>query len=375
MSGSALATPADQLDDQPSPMAPSASTALSEAPRFVRDGARPPAPVAKRGSARQHVSEAQRIRILWAMVDLTCMDGDRTATVSQIVGLASVSRNTFYALFDDCNDCLLAAMEQALVLARAKASAGCDPGQPWVSQIRGGLHALLRFFDNEPKLARLCVVNSASAGPVALARRWEVLDELVRVLDEGRRHARRQPPPLTAQGVVGGVLSVVHARLAKPELGTLTELLNPLMAIIVNPYRGGAAAQRELSRPVLDTTSQALDGSRVALNPLDGLDTRLTYRTVRVLAVIASHPGLSNMEVSERAGVANQGQISKLLTRLTRAGLIENTGEGQARGASNAWRLTARGREVRKAVADDDAQLERASSAICSNAASGFNGS
>ena len=63
-----------------------------------------------------------------------------------------------------------------------------------------------------------------------------------------------------------------------------------------------------------------------------------TYRTLRVLAAIATHPGASNREVADFAGVLDEGQISKLLKRLESLGLIENTGEGQPKGKPNAWR-------------------------------------
>jgi AcrR family transcriptional regulator/DNA-binding MarR family transcriptional regulator len=289
------------------------------------------------------------MRIISAMVELESSPGARAATVSQVVGLAGVSRNTFYALFAGCEECLLAAIELAFELSRERASASYDPAAEWEVRMRAGLHALLRFYDEEPQLAQMCVVRSASAGPIALARRWEVLEQLARLIEAGRDQALRSPPPLTADGVVGGALTLIHARILKPGSGPLTELLNPLMAIIVHPYRGCDAAQAQLSHVV--EADDPCARARGVLNPLDGLDTRLTYRTMRVLAVIGEDPGLSNAEVSERAGITNQGQISKLLARLMRAGLIENTGEGQPRGSSNAWRLTRRGREVNNAVA------------------------
>ena len=70
---------------------------------------------------------------------------------------------------------------------------------------------------------------------------------------------------------------------------------------------------------------------------------RLTYRTVRVLTFIGEHPGASNREIAEGAGIADQGQISKLLTRLERLQLVHNVGEGQIMGSSNEWYLTDRG--------------------------------
>ena len=77
---------------------------------------------------------------------------------------------------------------------------------------------------------------------------------------------------------------------------------------------------------------------------------RLTYRTVRVLCAIADHPSASNREVASAAGIADQGQISKLLARLQSLGLIRNEGLGQPRGAPNAWGLTAKGVEVERSI-------------------------
>jgi DNA-binding MarR family transcriptional regulator len=83
---------------------------------------------------------------------------------------------------------------------------------------------------------------------------------------------------------------------------------------------------------------------------LRDLDMRLTYRTMRVLAAIGQSPRASNRQVAEAAGIADQGQISKLLLRLQNLGLIRNIGEGPARGEPNAWTLTARGQEVERTI-------------------------
>jgi predicted transcriptional regulator len=80
---------------------------------------------------------------------------------------------------------------------------------------------------------------------------------------------------------------------------------------------------------------------------------RLTYRTLRVLSAIAHTPGISNRGAAEAAGVRDQGQISKLLSRVERLGLIRNTGAGQAKGAANAWTLTDRGAELDRALAPE----------------------
>jgi DNA-binding MarR family transcriptional regulator len=77
---------------------------------------------------------------------------------------------------------------------------------------------------------------------------------------------------------------------------------------------------------------------------------RLTYRTLMVLSAIAADPGASNRQIAQAAGVHDQGQISKLLGRLEKLGLIHNSGNGQPRGEPNAWTLAPRGQEVAQAL-------------------------
>ena len=131
----------------------------------------------------------------------------------------------------------------------------------------------------------------------------------------------------------------------------MISLLGPLMYMIVLPYLGPRAASRELDRPIPRTPGVSkAETSPTRGDSLDGLSMRLTYRTVTVLAAIAEHPDASNRAVAEVAGVADQGQISKLLSRLAGLELIENHGYGQEKGAANAWRLTGRGTKVVQAT-------------------------
>ncbi len=81
-------------------------------------------------------------------------------------------------------------------------------------------------------------------------------------------------------------------------------------------------------------------------DPFKGLSIRFTYRTARVLATIAEDSGASNRMIAESAGIADVGQMSRLLRRLQDAGLVENLGEGHTRGEPNAWWLTTRGEAI-----------------------------
>jgi len=298
------------------------------------------------------VAEIQRQRLLAAMALVASERGSANASVAHVVARAGVSRRTFYELFEDREACFLAAFDQAVQRGAEVVLPAYGAQDRWRERIRAGLAALLQFLDEEPGMARLAVVEALGAGPRALEHRARVLAALIAAVDAGRAEMsrarpHRDPPPLTAEGVVGAVVAVIHARVARgSERQKLTSLLGELMGVIVLPYLGPAAAQKELHKP----TPPLQTKPRQPRDPLEGLKMRLTYRTLRALAAVAANPGASNRKLADAAGIVDQGQASKLFTRLEDLGLIENTGEGHARGARNAWALTPRGEQVAQSM-------------------------
>jgi AcrR family transcriptional regulator len=274
--------------------------------------------------------------------------GVHDATVQQVITAAGVSRRTFYDLFADRDECMLVAFEQTATLAGERAQSAWAAHDSWIARVRAGLWALLEFLEEDRDLAKLCIINALQASAAALARRREICDQLARRLDEGRAFARLQPPPLAGEGAVGGALAIIHARLLEQTTPPLTELFPDLMSFIVLPYLGARAALAELSRP-LPQRSAPGDPSTMA-DALEDAPIRLTYRTMRVLAALAAEPGLRNSQVSDRAGIIDEGQASKLLGRLAGVGLIENTGAPGRRNAAKAWRLTPAGERLERSV-------------------------
>ena len=301
------------------------------------------------GLPRGQVAEIQRGRLIAAAFEAARELDYERITVAELIRRARVSRKTFYELFADREDCFLAAFEHALSGAGVRARAAYARESGWREGTRAALASVLALMDQEPGLARLCVVEACAAGGRILDRRAAVLDQLAALIDRGRTLAGAglEPPAVTAEGIVGGIFTVLHARLAHESDELLTDLLGPLMSMVVLPYLGARAARRELSRPTPahareQNTARPVKGA----DPLEGLNIRLTYRTIRVLCAIADFPGASNRAIAEAADVTDQGQISKLLGRLSRLGLVENFGEGSSKGAANAWRLTPRGAQL-----------------------------
>jgi AcrR family transcriptional regulator/DNA-binding MarR family transcriptional regulator len=309
------------------------------------------------GAAHERVMGIQRARMLAAMAEVSSELGAANVTVAHVVARSGVSRRTFYEQFADREDCFVAAVEEALrCAARYVVPAYGAGGCRWRDRLRSGLIALLSFLEDEPYLGRLLIVQTLGAGETALRRRQEVLALVFAAVDEGRGEPGngQDLPALTAEGVVGGVLSVLHMRLIEPCHPPLLDLTGQLMSMLALPYLGVAAAQRELRQAAPERADRH---EPAPANPLHDLGMRLTYRTVRVLLSLAAHPGASNRELGAAAEIGDQGQISKLLSRLEKLGLIENTGAGHARGAPNAWSLTDRGVDVQRTIVQQTSGL------------------
>ncbi len=300
------------------------------------------------------MSELQRSRLLTAAVGAVAEHGYSDASVSRITARAHVSRRTFYELFENREECLVAVLDHAAELIATEAAVAGIAELSWRERVRTGLWIVLSVLEREPVLAQVCIVHSARGGSLVLERRAELLGQLAAVVDAGRFENVRgcECTPLTAEGLVGAALTIVHGRLWREDAEPLTGLFEELLGMIMLPYIGVAAVRREQTRPT-PAPLGALpheESQAVAEDPLRDLPMRLTYRTARVLESVADDPGASNRQVGERSGIGDQGQVSKLLGRLKGLGLLSNGGGGHLRGEPNAWVLTLKGEQVARSI-------------------------
>ncbi len=195
------------------------------------------------------VRAVQRERLIAAMLDAAATRGYRETNVQDVIERAGVSRPTFYEHFTNKDDCFLAAFDAGARRLRARISAAAGGRADWRDRLRLSLTAVLAFAVAEPQTARTLIVEARAASPEASQRRIELLDGLAACLDATAHELLSPPPhrsPLTAAGVVGGVESVLYARLCRGEADQLETLLPSLMYFAVLPYEGQEAAREEL---------------------------------------------------------------------------------------------------------------------------------
>ncbi len=325
-----------------------------------------------------YLSRMQQTRLLDAALGIVAEEGFKRLSATRVSARAGMSSKTFYDLFADREDCFLVVFDRAVDQLAAAAAPVWAAEVEWHERVRAALTVLLAALEYEPALGKLVFLEALGAGPRVLVRRGEVLDRVAEFLDEGRVGSPLAEvlPSLTAAGVTGAAFGVIHSRLARDSqepLGSqepgssLLELVNPVMATVVLPYRGREVSARELERPVPElpelpepvvSTEDAGEDRSADAPPLDAIQLRPTRRTFMVLASVAERAGGSNRVVGEGAGISDPAQVSKMLSRLREHGLVENRG-GRTAGRAKAWWLTARGEEFLRAGVDGAPGLGR----------------
>ncbi len=199
------------------------------------------------------VRAIQRERLLAAMLETVNELGYRALTVQDVLARAGVSRPTFYEQFRDKEDCFLAAFDASAGRLREQVGAAADGAEgDWRDRLRAALTALVRFIAEEPSAARSVIVEARASTPAGLRRRDELLDGFAECLDaEARKDVVDPPSAIAAVGVVGGIDSVLYARLQKGDDADFEALLPSLMYFAVLPYGGHEAAAEELGGAAL----------------------------------------------------------------------------------------------------------------------------
>jgi AcrR family transcriptional regulator len=173
------------------------------------------------------VQQSQRWRLLEAVVEVTARVGYAAATVADMIGVAGVSRKTFYEHFADKEAAFLAAYDvvadRLIAALVATGAAHADSDARRTAQVA----RFLAILDRDHAVARVFMVDVQGAGPAALRRRAAVNQRFAAALFGDAR-----VPELRRDAVVGGVNQVVAAALLAPRVKSLGRLATPLAAFV-----------------------------------------------------------------------------------------------------------------------------------------------
>jgi AcrR family transcriptional regulator len=206
-------------------------------------------PRGRHGLPRELVTRSQRERLLAAVVRVAAAKGYESTSVADILEEAGVGRESFYELFADKRDCLLAA-RGILVddLGETVATAYDEPG-PWPDRVRGALAAMLAWFAADPAAAKVVVVELTAVGAASRELFQADFNRFTGLLDAGLEGDEPVPGlrQVTALAVAGA-LSRVYGEIVRDRTAELPRLLPELTYELLVPFLGEEAARAEQHR-------------------------------------------------------------------------------------------------------------------------------
>lgn len=205
-----------------------------------------PLPAGRHGLSREQVAHSQRERLIAAFAEMVVEHGYHATTITHITAAASVSRRAFYQQFPDKEAAFVAAFDVVVEHLQTLIVTATEPIPDWPHRVIAAFRTLLEFLAAEPALARLCLVESLSAGPVVAEKFQATVDGFAPLLEPGRseRRSERPLPPGTETSLIGAIASTISRSIIAGKTTELPELLPDFAEFALTPYLGAEQAQR-----------------------------------------------------------------------------------------------------------------------------------
>ncbi len=236
------------------------------------------------GTPAADVARNQRRRLFGAMVASVSERGYPATRLSDLTDLSGVSRNSFYNLFVDKDDCFVTATEAILEQALSTLTM---PAGTWEQQVHTVATAFAALFVAQPAAARMCLIDAHAVGPDGLRPFEEATEKFEgharRVVDESPEHAGAPPELISA--LVGGLIEVARSRLRLNSEAEMPAVMEDLVRLVLS-YRPPPEPLRLNTRPPTP-----------APETIDAYDRG--ERALRALAAVAAERGYANTTVTQ----------------------------------------------------------------------------
>ena len=208
-------------------------------------------PRGRHGLPRELVERSQRERLLAAVVRVTVANGYDSTTVSDILGEAGVGRESFYELFDDKLDCMVAAHKLLLDDLEQQVREAYIADGPWAARAREGLRVTLEWFAADPEASRFLLVETSTVGPTFRKIFKGEYARFTGILEEGFDNSGLDPDLTEATSLgVGVLLAKVYEEVLLDRAADLPGLLPELTYDFLVPFAGEERSCRRRSGKV-----------------------------------------------------------------------------------------------------------------------------
>jgi AcrR family transcriptional regulator len=203
-------------------------------------------PPGRHGLPREFVARNQRDRLAAGIISTVAEKGYHDTTISQIAAAAGVSRRTFYSYFESKEECYFATFDQIVDYLRQSAEEAAAAEVEWPRKVAARLRSTLEIFSANPQLAAFVLAVPPRAGDTVAARYRETLERGIADLTGDMPPPPEVEPPSEAvqQSLIGGVVSLIVAKVEAGEGESLPEILPDLVELFLAPFIGRSEAVR-----------------------------------------------------------------------------------------------------------------------------------
>lgn len=196
--------------------------------------------------AREFVEQELRNRVLLAALDVFGTKGFAAATVQDLLVASPVSRSTFYRLFADQEACFLALQGEVLDWLEEEARDAAQVAKDWPGAVVAVGRRLVGSLIDDPRIARVCTVESLAGGPEIRACHDAAVAVLAAALERGRdeRPWGEDLPRGLEQLLLRGALFLIAGSIASDRGSARTALVDEIPEVLLIPYLGREDARR-----------------------------------------------------------------------------------------------------------------------------------
>src|SRR3954469_6568875 len=272
----------------------------------------------RHGMPAAEVERHQVARLEGAMVEATARHGFAGTTSAELVGLAGVSKTTFYQHFDSKQECFLATFDAIIDEVTKRVSETYREPGDLRQRLTRALSTFMEIAADEPAAASLAAIDSLTLGKAGIAHRERGSQAFEVMVRQSFDHS---PSPVqvsdaTVRAIVGGIRGVVYRCLRAAEAERLPALVDELVEWALAYQQGPGPLVLRAIHAAEQGEDDDSTVERVGLSwdePPDSQASRRSLsqreRIIRAAARVVVERGYDSLSIpgiSGAAGVSNQ---------------------------------------------------------------------